>query len=189
VTDTGTVAAGPGLASRVTFTRGQGVAAAPTQAHTARPRPRPQAARPRPQAARSLEDRITRASDTHAAPAVPPAVAKDPDDAFMDDFDFSTARPTDTQASAPFCGPQPTQVSPLAATSSFQAHAATSPRRPIRMHNTPSSAYRGTNPIKRAVTNPRLRAVLAGKPVPRERKKYVTERMELRMGIGGGSSK
>jgi hypothetical protein len=125
---TGAVATGPSLASRMTFTRGQGaaagptrgrgVAAAPSQAHTAPPsHPRPQVARPRPQVAvgpfpqtaRSLQDQITRADDARAAPAANSTVAEDPNDAMKDDFDFFTPRPTESQASALFCGSQPTQ--------------------------------------------------------------------------------
>jgi hypothetical protein len=34
------------------------------------------------------------------------------------------------------------------------------------------------------VSNPKLRAILSDKPLPKERRKYVDERMELRLGGG-----
>jgi hypothetical protein len=43
--------------------------------------------------------------------------------------------------------------------------------------------YRGTDIVKRAVTNPKLRAIFADRPYPRERKKSGGERPVLKMGI------
>jgi hypothetical protein len=43
--------------------------------------------------------------------------------------------------------------------------------------------YRGNDPIKRRVSNPRLRAVLAGNRVPTPRQKSAEERPVLKMGI------
>jgi hypothetical protein len=51
----------------------------------------------------------------------------------------------------------------------------TRPKRPVK-------TYRGKDPIKRVVSNKKLQAIFAGKPIPKERKKYRDERMELRMG-------
>jgi hypothetical protein len=52
----------------------------------------------------------------------------------------------------------------------------TSPKRPI-------NTYRGPDTIKRMVQNPTLRAVLAGKRVPTERRKSGEEKPMLRMGM------
>ncbi|CAN9187788.1 unnamed protein product [Alternaria alternata] len=43
--------------------------------------------------------------------------------------------------------------------------------------------YRGRDEVKRAVTNPNLRAILADKSYPRERRKAAGERPVLKMGI------
>ncbi|CAG5158593.1 uncharacterized protein ALTATR162_LOCUS5157 [Alternaria atra] len=43
--------------------------------------------------------------------------------------------------------------------------------------------YRGTDIVKRAVTNPKLRAIFADRPYPKERKKCGGERPVLKMGI------
>jgi hypothetical protein len=43
--------------------------------------------------------------------------------------------------------------------------------RPNGVQANRGNTYRGTDAIKLAVQNPKLRAVLAGKPLPRERKK------------------
>jgi len=51
----------------------------------------------------------------------------------------------------------------------------TPPKRPV--YN-----YRGKDPIKRLISNPKLQAVLAGKSIPAERKKHKDDRMDLRMG-------
>ncbi|EAT86475.2 hypothetical protein SNOG_06644 [Parastagonospora nodorum SN15] len=51
----------------------------------------------------------------------------------------------------------------------------TTPKRPV--YN-----YRGKDPIKRLVSNPKLQAVLAGRSIPAERKKHKDDRMDLRMG-------
>jgi hypothetical protein len=53
------------------------------------------------------------------------------------------------------------------------------PARPKRPVNT----YGGKDPIKRLVQNPKLQAILAGKPIPAERKKHRDERMDLRIGV------
>ncbi|KAH9864420.1 hypothetical protein J1614_010354 [Plenodomus biglobosus] len=45
----------------------------------------------------------------------------------------------------------------------------------------PENTYRGNDPIKRMVQNPKLRAILAGKPMPKERRPSKSERMVLRM--------
>lgn len=45
------------------------------------------------------------------------------------------------------------------------------------------NTYRGKDPIKRLVQNKKLQAILGDKPVPKERKKPMDERVELRMGI------
>ncbi|CAN9199922.1 unnamed protein product [Alternaria alternata] len=43
--------------------------------------------------------------------------------------------------------------------------------------------YRGKDEVKRAVTNPNLRAILADKSYPKERRKAAGERPVLKMGI------
>jgi hypothetical protein len=47
----------------------------------------------------------------------------------------------------------------------------------------PINNYRGKDPIKRLVQNKKLQAILADKPVPRERRKPKDDRMALRMGM------
>lgn len=57
---------------------------------------------------------------------------------------------------------------------------------PAGMANAPTgrpvNTYSGNDPVKRAFTNPLLRAILSDKPLPRERQKSKEERMELRLG-------
>jgi hypothetical protein len=103
-----------------------------------------------------------------------------------------------------FAGSQPTQVTgtpdPLSPPIWLAKPAQTA--RPIRMFNEPVAQeavyakgegqpttpkrpvynYRGKDPIKRLVSNPKLQAVLAGKSIPPERKKHKDDRMDLRMG-------
>ncbi|KAF1941325.1 hypothetical protein EJ02DRAFT_455262 [Clathrospora elynae] len=47
----------------------------------------------------------------------------------------------------------------------------------------PINTYRGKNEIKLMVQNPNLRAIFAGKPYPKERKKASGEKPVLRMGM------
>lgn len=53
---------------------------------------------------------------------------------------------------------------------------------PVTPLKRPVYNYHGKDPIKRLVSNPKLQAVLAGKSIPAERKKYRDDRMDLRMG-------
>jgi hypothetical protein len=148
------------------------------------------ATRPRPQAGRRLQDRITRAEDTsggESRPAQRPLGPTVNNNTATNNIDNTPFQSNDTQASALFCDSQPTR-SP---NSPFVLPArSVAPPRPIRMVNQlvaptiPKRLYGGSDPVKRAVSNPKLRAILSDKPLPKERRKYVDERMELRLGGG-----
>lgn len=116
------------------------------------------------------------------------------------------------QASPLFCGSQPTQAtdvplppSPVLPPTTFfpplrSVLPATSSR-PIRMFSAPVggnneaeaevpatpkrpvNTYRGKDPIKKRVQNKKLQALLSDKPIPKERRKFHEERMELRVGV------
>jgi hypothetical protein len=55
-------------------------------------------------------------------------------------------------------------------------------RIPTQTSKRPINTYRGTDTIKKLAQNKKLQAVLAGKGMPKERKKAVEERVELRLG-------
>lgn len=107
------------------------------------------------------------------------------------------------QESALFCGSQPTQIPnipQMPITPRPPTHPPVRPATtitPIRMLNRPIepkqpidpklpkptrpvNTYRGKDPIKKLVTNPKLRAILAGRAPPKQRKK--PDRPDLRMG-------
>jgi hypothetical protein len=110
---------------------------------------------------------------------------------------------TAPQVSPLFCASQPTQQLPRIPTPRRPIRMFNSPiatdipftaatRRPIRMVNvpvTPPSAepkrpvitYRGKDSIKQLVSNKKLQAIFAGKPLPKEPRVFAEERMELRM--------
>ncbi|KAF2130365.1 hypothetical protein P153DRAFT_356146 [Dothidotthia symphoricarpi CBS 119687] len=111
-----------------------------------------------------------------------------------------------TSPSTPlFCSSQPTQLaispqppkipSKVPSCPSFSLPLPSKPPAPIRLFNKPLTSlpttttkrpvnpYRGKDPVKRLVQNPKLRAIFAGKPLPRERKKAPLDRMELRMAM------
>jgi hypothetical protein len=151
------------------------------------------APRPRPQSAVRLQDRITtdrgdadrsvinqqilhRAHGRNDATARP-VVRENNNDNNNDIVASGPHATASPQASALFVGSQP--ALPLA---------------PIRMlnrptpdanaaHKRPVNTYRGKDPIKRLVTNKKLQAILGDKPLPKERKKAVGDRMQLRMGM------
>lgn len=104
-------------------------------------------------------------------------------------------------SSSLFCSSQPTQPAniplpnppapPFTPSPRRRSRAATSTT-PIRMFNQPSATtevskrpantYKGKDPVKKLVTNDKLRAILSDKPMPKERRVYSTERVELRLG-------
>jgi hypothetical protein len=59
------------------------------------------------------------------------------------------------------------------------------PRDPLPPPKRPINTYRGKDPIKRLCQNKKLQAILAGKPIPKERQKVAGDRMMLRMGVNG----
>jgi hypothetical protein len=95
-----------------------------------------------------------------------------------------------------FFDPQPADISPPPPPS---LHRPThqSPSAPIRMMKEPLpkdppsppkrpiNTYRGKDPIKRLCQNKKLQAILADKPIPKERQKVAGDRMMLRMGVNG----
>jgi hypothetical protein len=185
----------PTLASRMTYgdARDRGGAA---------PRPRP-----RPQSAVRLQDRITtdhgasgrsvinqqilhRAHGRNDATARP--VVHENNDYDNDIVASGPQTNANPQASALFAGFQSNNaLHPLAP----RPPSTPSPAPvPIRMLNRPTpdanaavkrpvNTYRGKDPIKRLVTNKKLQAILGDKPLPKERKKAVGDRMQLRMGM------
>jgi hypothetical protein len=56
------------------------------------------------------------------------------------------------------------------------AETSPAPKRPV-------NTYRGKDPIKKVVQNKKLQAIFADRGVPKERRKWKEERMELRMGV------
>ncbi|CAO2655611.1 Nn.00g044140.m01.CDS01 [Neocucurbitaria sp. VM-36] len=128
----------------------------------------------------------------------------DLDDIAQSTTDFATTTTTTTatdQGSSLFYGSQPTQVANIAnipatplprpSTSAATAPRVATPR--IRMVNRPVppgkavskrpiNKYRGKDPIKKLVQNPKLRAIFADLPLPRARKKALADRPDLRMG-------
>jgi hypothetical protein len=150
----------PTLAGRMTYGDGRGGTA-----------------RPRPQARPAIH------SNNNAFTAVNP---------------YATTNTDPTQPSSRFYNSQPTQPTddppPLS-----PPRPSSPPPRPIRILNEdpfktddkalpkrPINNYRGKDPIKRLVQNKKLQAILADKPLPRERQKAVGDRMELRLGVKGG---
>lgn len=109
---------------------------------------------------------------------------------------------TFAQASSLFISSQPTQPTniplPLSPVSPFPprrirtAHSSlptrvlnqplTDTRIPTQTSKRPINTYRGTDTIKKLAQNKKLQAVLAGKAMPKERKRAVEERVELRLG-------
>lgn len=84
---------------------------------------------------------------------------------------------TTSDISIPLRPPNPTPAPPLP---TRMLNTKTPPPRPER----PVNPYRGKDPIKRLVQNDKLRALLAGKPMPRQRKKAAMDRPDLRQGMG-----
>ncbi|KAF1845124.1 uncharacterized protein K460DRAFT_405398 [Cucurbitaria berberidis CBS 394.84] len=104
-----------------------------------------------------------------------------------------------TQEPSLFYGSQPTQV-PNIQISPSPPPPPTAPAlrattfKPIRMFNQPLdedqpkpkrpiNTYRGNDPIKKLVQNPKLRAILSGRGLPKTRKKALDDRPDLRMGV------
>jgi hypothetical protein len=94
-----------------------------------------------------------------------------------------------------FCESQPDDMSPPPPPAPHRP-ALGPPPAPIRMVNDPHpkeivapkrpiNKYRGKDPIKRLCQNKKLQAILADKPIPRERQKVAGDRMMLRMGVNG----
>jgi hypothetical protein len=54
---------------------------------------------------------------------------------------------------------------------------------PISVKKQQTKLYKGSDTVKRAFTNPNLRAILSGKPWPTQRKKAAAEKPILKMGI------
>jgi hypothetical protein len=98
-----------------------------------------------------------------------------------------------------FFDPQPADSSPPPPPPPPSLHRPThqSPSAPIRMMKEPLpkdppsppkrpiNTYRGKDPIKRLCQNKKLQAILADKPIPKERQKVAGDRMMLRMGVNG----
>jgi hypothetical protein len=94
-----------------------------------------------------------------------------------------------------FFDPQPADISPPPPSLHRPTHQ--SPSAPIRMMKEPLpkdppsppkrpiNTYRGKDPIKRLCQNKKLQAILADKPIPKERQKVAGDRMMLRMGVNG----
>jgi hypothetical protein len=151
------------------------------------------APRPRPQSAVRLQDRITTDRGEAGRSVINQQIlhrAHGRNDA--------TARPVvrensnDNDSDIVASGPQ-TNANPQAQ-ELFAGSQPALPPAPIRMLNRPTldanaalkrpvNTYRGKDPIKRLVTNKKLQAILGDKPLPKERKKAVGDRMQLRMGM------
>jgi len=193
---------GTSLASRITYADGRGGGTG--RRGTARPVPVPQRGR--------LVDRITRgngAADVGQAQGHARGRARTQTTGRAVNTITSTTNNANNNNSAPQFSPlfytsQSTQQSPptpriptprgpagMFNTQTTTDIPATAP--PIRMVNVPvtpppadpkrpANTYRGNDPIKKIVSNKKLQAIFAGKPLPRDRRVAFGERMELRLG-------